>query len=196
MNDQIIICNTFKGEVDFLNTRGGSLRHIPSKIEGGRFADRDYQPNEPCQCTVLHTGQTVLLDNNGITVFCKFRSISQVAILFVAQKPNPNTKLCNYSTARLSQQYSSRGGRAAKCYGLFATRQNKVGTYLKDDKAGDLIAWIENIHKDVEEWELSETKIDFGCMTTVRFAACQGTGAKLVTDCRRNFKTFNFMFRN
>lgn len=118
-------------------------------------------------------------------------------LMCLAQKPNPNTKLCNYSTARLSQQYSSRGG-PARCYGLFATRQNKVGTYLKDDKAGHLIAWIENIHKDVDEWELSESKIDFGCHnTTVRFAASQGMGTILIADRSLEgiFSTFLIFFQ-
>ena len=41
----------------------------PPEIAKNQFAQDDYQPQAPSQCTVLQTGQTVLLDETGIIIF-------------------------------------------------------------------------------------------------------------------------------
>ena len=93
----MIICNTFKNVVDFLamgdpgKTDGKVVRTIPDK---GPYGANDYQPVEPSQCTILHSGQTVLLDAQGITIF--------------AAERKQNTGLCEYRSAMLSRQFTTK----------------------------------------------------------------------------------------
>ena len=66
---------------------------------------------------------------------------------FLAAKEKPNTKLCDYRSAQLSRQYTTKD-KPAKCFGLFVTRLNKVGTYIHDDRLGHIFVWITNIDKE------------------------------------------------
>ena len=66
IDEEVIICNTFAHEVDFLNFKRGSVvRKIPSL----RFPGQDFKPEKPAQGTVLESGNVVLLDNSGFIIF-------------------------------------------------------------------------------------------------------------------------------
>ena len=168
-SDQIIICNTFKNEIDFVTLGGNLIRTIPAK---GQFAQEDYQPQAPAQCTVLTTGQTVLLDDIGITVF--------------SQKEKPNTKLFDYGTAQLSRKYMTKT-KPARGYGLLITRLGQIGTYLLDDNLGHIFVWLSNIHKKPREWKITESIVDVDQNAKIRFAKAHGNTIAL-SDMSRSPK--------
>ena len=77
MDKHVIICNTFKGKVDIVDFKTGRMqRTIPA-------AHNDYKPVEPSQATQLETGQVVILDKTGITIFGKKNSNYRIlAVIF------------------------------------------------------------------------------------------------------------------
>ena len=72
INDEVIICNTFAHEVDFLDFKKGSVnRKIPSL----KYPTQDFKPDQPAQGTVLESGNAVILDSSGFIIFGKLKKI-------------------------------------------------------------------------------------------------------------------------
>lgn len=155
INDEVIICNTFAHEVDFLDFKKGSVnRKIPSL----KYPTQDFKPDQPAQGTVLESGNAVILDSSGLIIFGKLKNLNIILKKFVENEYKSGIQF--WKKVALSKQYQTNGSKA-KMFGLLPSRKKEIGTYVKDDQKGHLIVWLTSFTK-VQDSKISEV---FGNLT-------------------------------